>query len=378
MCGSSEKMDNYIPVNEPIVGAREKQLVNQCLDSGWISAEGPFVSRFENEMSKKVGRNFGIACSNGTAALEIAIKALGIGEGDEVIMPTFTIISCANAIIKTGAKPVLVDSDPITWNIQPNNIEQYINSRTVAIMIVHIYGLPVDMDPILKVADKYKLAVIEDAAELIGGKYKNKPCGSFGTISTMSFYPNKHITTGEGGMVLTNDLSLAEKCKSLRNLCFQKNRFVHEEIGWNYRMSNIQAALGIAQLERLEQSIEKKLWIGNQYLENLKNLNGISLPLKEINYAKNIFWVFGILVDKELSTAKEIMSKLSEQKIGTRPFFYPMHRQPVFNKLGLFINETHNISEKLYNQGFYLPSGLNLTKEKIEYVCEKLYSIIPS
>ena len=243
VCWFFRKMDNYIPVNEPIVGAREKQLVNQCLDSGWISAEGHFVSRFENEMSKKVGRNFGIACSNGTAALEIAIKALGIGEGDEVIMPTFTIISCANAIIKTGAKPVLVDSDPITWNIQPNNIEQYINSRTVAIMIVHIYGLPVDMDPILKVADKYKLAVIEDAAELIGGKYKNKPCGSFGTISTMSFYPNKHITTGEGGMVLTNDLSLAEKCKSLRNLCFQKNRFVHEEIGWNYRMSKYPSSI---------------------------------------------------------------------------------------------------------------------------------------
>ena len=206
-----------------------------------------------------MNRKYGIACSNGSAALEIAVAALKIGPGDEVILPSFTIISCANAIVRAGAKPVVVDADAENWNMRTDLIEEKITSKTVAIMMVHIYGLPVDVDPILDIAKKHNLAVIEDAAEIIGGKYKEKPCGSFGTISTFSFYPNKHITTGEGGMVLTNDFSLAERCKMLRNLCFQKERrFVHEEIGWNYRMTNLQAALGLAQFENLENNIRRK------------------------------------------------------------------------------------------------------------------------
>lgn len=376
LSGGSKKMKKFIPVNEPDIGSREKELINECLDTGWISSEGPFVDKFELALSKKVNRKYGIACSNGTAALDIAVRALNIGPGDEVIMPAFTIISCANAIINSGAKPILVDADPQTWNMQVENVEAEITKNTVAIMAVHIYGLPVDLDPIIKIANKYHLAIIEDAAELIGGKYKNKPCGSFGTISTFSFYPNKHITTGEGGMILTNDSQLAERCKSLRNLCFkQNNRFVHDEIGWNYRMTNLQAALGIAQLEKLEKSIDKKLLIGKKYLEELKSIDLISMQLTKTDYAFNIFWVLGILVSKDFSNAKNIMQELSNRKIGSRPFFYPMHKQPVFNKLGLFKDDYHPISENLYRQGLYLPSGLKLKHSDIEIVCNNLKSI---
>ncbi len=370
-------MDKFIPVNSPVIGDREKELVNECLETGWISSEGPFVSQFEESLSKRVNRKFGIACSNGTAALDLAIAALKIGPGDEVIMPTFTIISCASAILKSGAMPVLVDADPKTWNMQVEQIESLINSKTVAIMAVHIYGLPVDMEPIIKLAEKNGLAVIEDAAELIGGKYKDSPCGSFGTISTFSFYPNKHITTGEGGMVLTNDPHLAERCRSLRNLCFKSNnRFVHDELGWNYRMTNLQAALGIAQLEKLEISIQKKLWIGYNYIEKLNEFNFIKLPLKTTKYAQNIFWVFGILIDDHFSSAKEIMIKLAKKNIGTRPFFFPMHKQPIFKKMNLFTNEDLPISEKLFNQGLYLPSGLNLQIEDINQVVKNLKVIL--
>ena len=259
-------MNDFIPVNEPFLGGRERELVMECLNSGWISSEGPFVSQFEETFSRRVGRQHGIACANGSAALDIAVTALQLGPGDEVILPTFTIISCAAAILRAGATPVVVDADPDTWNMVPEQVAAAISPRTAAIMMVHIYGLPVDMDPILKLAERHNLAVIEDAAELIGGTYKGKPCGSFGTISTFSFYPNKHITTGEGGMVVTNDPGLAERCRSLRNLCFQpKQRFVHEELGWNYRMTNLQAALGLAQLERLDSTIRKKFKIVSSY-----------------------------------------------------------------------------------------------------------------
>ena len=215
-------MNKPIPVNEPLLGEREKELLVECIETGWISSEGPFVEKFEEDLSKKVNRKFGVSCSSGTAALDLAIASLKIGPGDEVIMPTFTIISCASAVIRAGAIPVLIDADPITWNMNIKHIEASITSKTAAIMAVHIYGLPVDMDPILNIAEKFGIYVIEDAAELIGAKYKGMPCGSFGDVSTFSFYPNKHITTGEGGMIVTNDPNIKERCKSLRNLCFQK------------------------------------------------------------------------------------------------------------------------------------------------------------
>ena len=373
-------MKRFIPVNEPLIGEREKELVMQCLDSGWISSEGPFVNQFEEKLSKRINRKYGIACSNGSAALDIAVAALKIGPGDEVILPSFTIISCANAIVRAGAKPVVIDADTENWNMRPDLIENKITSKTVAIMMVHIYGLPVDVDPILNIAKKHNLAVIEDAAEIIGGTYKDKPCGSFGTISTFSFYPNKHITTGEGGMVFTNDISLAERCKMLRNLCFQKEkRFVHEEIGWNYRMTNLQAALGLAQLESLDNNIIKKINIGESYNKHLSKLPSIKLPISKTNYANNIYWVYGILLDKKLGKAEKFMKKLSALGIGSRPFFYPINKQPVLKKLGFF-NDIENklFSEDLYEQGFYIPSGLSLNQEKINYVATQIKNLILS
>ena len=370
-------MDKFIPVNEPLLGEREKELLIECINTGWISSEGPFVEQFEESLSKKVNRKFGISCSSGTAALDLAIASLEIGPGDEVIMPAFTIISCASAIIKSGAKPVLVDADPNTWNMNVDEIESVITSNTVAIMAVHIYGLPVDMDPLIKIANKYKLAVIEDAAEIIGGNYKKKPCGSFGHVSTFSFYPNKQITTGEGGMVVTNDLNISNRCKSLRNLCFQKNkRFIHNELGWNYRMTNLQAALGIAQLEKLDSVVKTKIKNGEIYNSFLEDLKGIKTPLKKTKYAENIYWVYGILIDSKIASAEEIMEKLKVLKVGTRPFFYPMHKQPVFKKMCIFENQSFPISEKLYKSGFYLPSGINLKHESIKEVTEKLKLLV--
>ncbi len=371
-------MTDFIPVNEPSIGYREKELVLQALDSGWISSEGPFVSQFEELLSGRVNRSYGIACSSGTAALDIAVQALGIGPGDEVILPSFTIISCASAIYRTGATPVPVDVHPNLWNITAENIEPAINSNTVAIMMVHIYGLPVDIDPILNLATKYSLAVIEDAAELIGGSYKDKPCGSFGTISTFSFYPNKHITTGEGGMVLTNDHQLATRCQSLRNLCFKpESRFIHEEIGWNYRLTNIQAALGIAQLEKLDQTLLQKAHIGSLYYDLLCSIPDICLPTTTTPYSNNIYWVFGLVLGDSYSiNVADIMSELRKLHVGSRPFFYPIHLQPVFTKLGLFKNISLPVSEKLATNGFYIPSGVTLSDSDIFEVSTKLSSIL--
>jgi perosamine synthetase len=357
-----------IPVNEPSLNGNEKKYLAECIDTGWISSEGPFVNRFEELLSQKVGRKYGVAVSNGTAAIDVAIEALGIEAGDEVIMPTFTIISCVGQIIRAGAKPVLVDSDPLSWNMDVTQIEEKITVRTKAIMVVHIYGLPVDMDPVLGLASRYGLKIIEDAAEMLGQTYKGKPCGSFGDVSTFSFYPNKHVTTGEGGMVVTNDMRLMEQSKSLRNLCFQPGkRFVHERLGWNLRMTNLQAAVGVAQLEQLDDFVLRKRQIGEQYNELLKEVLGIQLPLVKTDYAENIYWVYGLILNDDLGLdAIDVMNRLTEKGIGTRPFFCPMHMQPVLKRMGLFEGESFPVAERLYKQGFYIPSGLGLTEEKID------------
>ncbi|WP_094556922.1 DegT/DnrJ/EryC1/StrS aminotransferase family protein [Synechococcus sp. 1G10] len=366
-------MSDFIPVNEPVIGEREKELVLECLNTGWISSEGPFVSQFEEAFSRRVGRKHGVACANGTAALELAVNALRLGPGDEVILPTFTIISCAAVIVRAGAIPVVVDADPDTWNMVPELVAAAITPRTAAIMVVHIYGLPVDMDPILELADRRQLAVIEDAAELIGGTYKGRPCGSFGHISTFSFYPNKHITTGEGGMVVTDDPALAERCRSLRNLCFQpKQRFVHEELGWNYRMTNLQAALGLAQLERLEQTLIRKREIGLAYQQAFMNLESIQRPVDTTSYADNLYWVYGILLKDSQASAKTLMQKLALAGIGTRPFFFPIHLQPVFSGMTLFQDVEAPVAEEIARRGLYLPSGLALNALQQSRVIEEL------
>ena len=370
--------NKFIPVNEPLLQGNEKKYLSECIDTGWISSDGPFVKRFEEEFALKMGRKFGIAVTNGTSAIDAAVQSLDIGKDDEVILPAFTIISSILQIVRSGATPVLVDSDPLTCNMDVKQVEYKITSRTKAILVVHIYGLPVDMDPILKLCDKYNLKLIEDAAEAIGQTYKDKPCGSFGDLSTVSFYPNKHITTGEGGMILTDDEDLAKKCRELRNLCFKSdNRFVHENIGWNFRMTNMQAALGVAQLEQFEKFIDKKRWIGKLYNDHLSKLNGVLLPLKETNYAKNIYWVYGIVLNDETKLkAKEVMQDLIKLGVGCRPFFYPMHQQPVFKKMGLFKDESYPVAEQLYERGFYIPSGLSLNEMQIIQVSSALFKVI--
>jgi perosamine synthetase len=294
-------------------------------------------------------------------------------------MPTFTIVSCAAAIVRAGAVPVLVDCESDTWNMDVTSIESRITARTKAIMTVHIYGLPVDMDPLISIARKHGLKVIEDAAEMHGQTYKDKPCGSFGDISIFSFYPNKHITTGEGGMILTNDAALAEKCRSLRNLYFkQEQRFVHDELGWNLRMTNMQAALGVAQLEQLGRFVEIKRSMGRRYTEMLADLPGVQLPLTSSEFADNIYWVYGIVLDESVPfDASEIMTRLGKMGVGTRPFFWPMHEQPVFRKMGLFEGETYPVAERLARRGFYLPSGMALTNEQAEQSSDALRELLP-
>jgi len=361
-----------------LLDGNEKKYLAECIDTGWISSEGIFVRKFEESLASKVGRKHGITVCNGSVALDVAIAALGIGAGDEIILPTFTIISCVAAIIRAGANPVLVDSNRLTWNMDVNKVEEKITSRTKAIMVVHIYGLPVDMDPIIALAEKNGLMIIEDAAEAHGLNYKGRPCGSFGDISTFSFYPNKHITTGEGGMVLTNDNRLAERCRSLRNLCFQsQKRFVHEEIGWNFRMSNLQAAVGLAQLEKLDDHIALKYRMGLRYTNLLKNITGLQLPLAKTDYAKNVYWVFGIILEDWVPfDAEEAIRRLAEQKVGARPFFWPMHEQPVFRRMELFENDHYLVAERMALRGFYIPSGLGLTDEQMERVATVVRKVV--
>ena len=357
-----------IPVNEPLLDGNEKKYLLECIETGWISSEGPFVKEFEEKFANQVDREYGIAVTNGTTALDAAVEALGIGPGDEVIIPAFTIISCVNQIVRAGAIPVLVDSHPDTWNMDVTKIEEKITPQTRAIMVVHIYGLPVDMKPVLEIAQRHGVRIIEDAAEMHGQTYNGKRCGSFGDISTFSFYPNKHITTGEGGMIVTNDEQLAADCRGLRNLGFQPGkRFLHERLGWNMRMTNLQAALGLAQLERLDEFVQHKRRMGKRYSDLLMDVTGLQLPLEKTDYAENIYWVYGLLLNEDSGIdAIDVMGRLAGKGIGTRPFFCPMHMQPVLQRMGLFEGEHYPVAERLYRQGFYIPSGMALSDEQIE------------
>ena len=369
---------DFVPVNEPLLDGNEIKYVSECLKTGWISSEGAFVERFEKQLAERVNRNFGIAVSNGTSALEIAVGALNLKPGDEVILPSMTIISCAWAIVRSGVQPVTVDCDPDTWNMDISAVAAAITPRTRAVMAVHIYGLPVDMTPLMALAKKHDLYIIEDAAEAIGQTYGDSPCGSFGTISTFSFYANKHITTGEGGMVLTNDPELAERCRRLRNLCFQPEaRFVHEEMSGNHRLTNVQAAIGVSQLEKLDEHIAKKKWMGQWYQERLAHLSGVQHPIPFVSYSENHYWVYGMVLNDSVSfDAKEIIRRLGMAGVGARPFFWPIHQQPVFIKNGWLVDKSHPVSERLARRGFYIPSGLALTEKQMEKVAITLEELL--
>ena len=367
----------FIPVSIPHVSNDDIHSINKVIKKGWISSDGPEVKTFEKKFSKKINRKYSIAVSNGTAALEIAVKALGIKKNDEVIIPNFTIISNALAVIKQNAKPVLVDCDLETWNMNLDEIEKRINKKTKAIIVTHIYSFSNDMDKILKICKKYKIFLIEDAAEVLGLKYKNKMCGSFGDISTFSFYANKQVTCGEGGMISTNNRRLYEKCKSLRNLCFGKiQRFNHDDIGWNYRMTNIQAVLGINQLKRLDKIVQKKMYIGNYYYNKLSKNKNIYMTPPKISYSKNIYWVVGILIKKKKILASKIIKILNKHGIGARPFFWPMHDQNIFKKLKIFSKKNYPNSSYLGKYGFYIPSYLKLKNSQMNYIISTINRLI--
>jgi len=378
--GIKSKKDKFIPVNIPRIFKQDKLNVKECLDKGWISSEGNFVKQFEANFSKYINKKYGVAVANGTAALEIALKSLNLKKFDEVIIPTFSIISTALCVVKLGLKPVLVDCDLESWNMKPDEVISKINKKTKAIIITHIYGFPVDIQKILHAAKNKQIKIIEDSAEMIGQEINGKKCGSFGDISTFSFYANKHITTGEGGMILTNDTKIYNKCRSLRNLCFGKNnidRFNHDDIGWNYRMSNLQGALGCGQLKNIKWIIKRKREIGKRYYDNLKYNKNIYIQPLTNNYSKNIYWVFGILIKKKLKlTNKSLMTQLFKKKIHSRSFFWPMHKQKIFKKMKLFTNEKYPISEYLAKKGLYLPSGLGITNKQIDYVSKMANKIL--
>ena len=376
---TKSKLDNkkFIPVSIPYISNQDIRVVNKVLKKGWISSDGPEVKLLESEFSKKIGRKYSTAVSNGTAALEIAIKALNIKKNDEVIIPNFTIISNGLAVVKQKAKPVLVDCDLGTWNMKIEDIEKKINKKTKAIMITHIYSYANDMDKILKICKKHKIFLIEDAAEVIGLKYKTKMCGSFGDISTFSFYANKQLTTGEGGMISTNNPHLYNRCKSLRNLCFgKKQRFNHEEIGWNYRITNIQAALGISQLKRLNSVVKRKMQIGKYYFKRLSTNKNIYLTPPNISHSENIYWVVGVVIKNKKISASKIIKKLNSYGVGARPFFWPMHEQKIFKKMKIFSKKKYPNSSYLGRYGFYIPSYLKITNSEMNYVISKINKLL--
>jgi perosamine synthetase len=358
-----------IPVSEPALGERELELVADCVRSGWVSSAGRYLDEFERRWAEYCGKKHGIAVSSGTAALDVAVSCLRLQPGDEVIMPSFTIISCAQAITKHGGLPVLVDCDPETWCLDVDQVAARITSHTRAIMPVHMYGHPADMDPLRELADRHGLELIEDAAEAHGAEYKGKRCGGLGDISCFSFYANKIVTTGEGGMVLTNSDEWAAHCRVYRNLCFQADRrFYHEELGENYRMTNMQAALGVAQLDRVDEIVAHKRAVAAAYTERLRDCVALQLPT-EREWARSTFWMYGVVVGEDTAVARDQLAKRLEAcGVETRPFFLGMHEQPVFRHLGLFEGEKYTVTEMLSRQGLYLPSGTALSTDEVEDV----------
>ena len=371
-----------ISVNKPAFLGNEKKYLLDCINTGWISSDGNYVKKFEKKFSKFVDRKFSTTVSNGSVALEIALRALKLKKGSEVILPTFTIISCCNAIINAGLKPILVDCDLKTFNMDIQEVKKKISKRTSAIMVVHIYGITVNIDPILEIAKSKKIKIIEDASEMHGQEYKRKKCGTFGDVSTFSFYVNKHITTGEGGMILTNKKKIYEEILKLKNLYFGKStdRFKHKEIGWNQRFTNLQAAVGLAQLERIDQIVKKKIFIGEYYSKRLRTLSHkIHLPLKNTNYCKNIFWVYALVIKNNIKiNAKFLIKTLRKKGIECRPFFYPMHLQPVYKKMKIFNNLKYPNSEIISNKGFYIPCGLGISIKEQNKVIKALLDVFKS
>jgi perosamine synthetase len=376
-----------IPVNEPLLGREELNKVASCIKDNWVSSQGEYLKEFEDRFAAYCGVQYGISTTSGTTALHLALASLGVGPGDEVLMPTFTMAATAFAVSYCGAKPVFVDSEPETFNIDINRVTCYLAKqekqgkiKVKVILPVHIYGHPVNMRPLLETAKRYSIAVIEDAAEAHGAEYRGKRCGSFGDLACFSFYANKIITTGEGGMVVTDDPLLADRARRLKDLAHAVDqRFLHTDIGFNYRMTNMQAALGVAQLNKINSHIEKKRWMAKEYAKGLQDLPGLRLPLEQA-WAKSVFWMYAVLVEDGFGLNRdEVRERLRHRGIDTRSFFIPMHLQPVFqakNKNARYFGP-FPVAEKISEQGFYLPSGLKITKEQIRHICRAIKDLSP-
>jgi perosamine synthetase len=365
-----------IPVNEPVLSKNAAKYTLDCVKSGWISSAGAYIARFEEAFARFLGVKYAITTTNGTAALHLAIASLGIGKNDEVIMPDLTIISCPLSVMYTGAAPVFVDVDPVTFTIDPARIEEKITKRTRAIMVVHLYGHPADMDPIMRIAKKHKLAVIEDAAEAHGALYKSKPVGTIGTVATFSFYANKIVTTGEGGMVVTNNSRIAGRARFLKDLAHSpRRRFWHEKIGFNYRMTNVSAAIGLAQLESVRQYIAKKKWMAREYAKALRRIPYLTLPPHQ-TWANSVYWMYALTLTKDAPVSKnEVRTYLKTHGIDTRDFFYPLHMQPILRRY-VAKNDRFPVSDFASRHGFYVPSGLAITKKQIRSVASALRDIL--
>jgi perosamine synthetase len=366
-------MRSHIPVAKPLFDDEEIELVNECMVTGWVSSSGKFVTEFEEMVAKHTGVKYAISCSSGTSALHLILMAYGIGKGDEVIVPSMSFIATANAVSYTGAKPVFADSDIESWNIDPTKIVNLITENTKAIIPVHLYGHPANMDPIKDIASKYNLKVIEDAAEAQGAHYKGQMTGSLADAAMFSFFGNKIITTGEGGMVVTNDAVIADKCRLLRDHGMTpKKRYWHEIIGYNYRMTNIQAAIGVAQMRKIDSIVTKKKQIATDYVEQLKNIPGIILP-PNLEWADNIFWLYTILIDKAITgfSASTLILNLKNNNIDSRIVFYPMHTQPIY-----LTDIKLPVSEKIHKMGVSLPSSPDMNKNEVNKICQVITSLV--
>jgi perosamine synthetase len=367
-----------VPVNEPVVTAEAKKYVMDALDTGWISSGGAYIDRFEKEFAAFIGVKHAITTTSGTTAIHLALAALGVGEGDEVIVPTFTMIGSIDPILYVRAKPVFIDSEMETFNMDVSQLERLITPKTKAIMPVHIYGHSVDMDPVLEIARKHGIPVMEDAAEAHGATYKGKKCGSLGAINCFSFYGNKILTTGEGGMVVTDDDQLAARARTLKDLAHSPaRRFWHEEMGFNYRMTNLQAALGVGQMAHVEEFLQKKVWMAEAYAKGLQGVPGLRLPITK-NYAKNVYWMYAVLIEKEFPLSKDqLRAALKERGIDTRDFFYSVASQPLVSQY-VSADQHFPVAEDIQERGFYLPSGLALTQEQVDYVCTAIHDLAHS
>lgn len=357
-----------IPVCEPTLGGNETKYVTDCLESNWISSAGKYISMFEEQFAAECRCDYGIACANGTVALHLGLAALGIGPGDEVILPTFTMIATINAVAYTGATPVLIDSEPQTWNMDVGQLAAKITPRTKVIMPVHTYGHPVDMDPLMEIADKHGIFVLEDAAEAHGAEYNGRRAGGLGHAAGFSFYANKIITTGEGGIIVTNNREWAERAFFLENQGrYNDNPYFHPEVAYNYRMTNIQAAIGLAQLEKIDDLLAIRRNNAAHYNRRLADIPGLTLP-PQAGWAENVYWMYSVIVEDEFGLGRdELRDRLRAAGIDTRPFFYPVHTLPMYNT-----GQSLPVAEDLGRRGINLPSGATLTSEQIDYICDTL------